>query len=67
MKNQVFVLTYFRLKNRETDTAKAGEPCQGGNAAALSHKLLGVSVFLFKIKKQNLDDGITIHQLKERL
>ena len=31
--------------------AKVGEPCQGGNAAALSHKLLGVSVFPSKLNK----------------
>ncbi len=37
------------MKNRRTDAAKAGEPCQDGNVAALSLKLLGVSVFrLFK-------------------
>ncbi len=49
------------MKNRRTDAAKAGEPCQDGNVAALSLKLLGVSVFRL------FDEGFMIHNYEVKV
>jgi len=44
-----------KIGEGRANTAEAGEPCQGGNAAAISHKLSGVlspAIFYYVFKNK---------------